>query len=57
MQLKVHAEVVDPLTGSRHTTNDFYFAFDTNQPDLPHVVPKTYSESMLFLDGMRHLRD
>ena len=43
MQVKVHAEVLDVLTGSRDTTNDFYFTFDSAQPDLPHVVPRTYA--------------
>lgn len=57
LQVKVHAEVLDVLTGSRDTTNDFYFAFDSGQPDLPHIVPRTYAESMLYLDGMRHLKD
>lgn len=43
IQVKVHAEVLDILTGSRATTNDFYFAFDSGQPDLPRVVPRTYA--------------
>ena len=43
MQVKVHAEVLDILSGSRDTTNDFYFIFDSCQPDLPCVVPRTYA--------------
>ncbi|KAK7483194.1 hypothetical protein BaRGS_00025598 [Batillaria attramentaria] len=57
LQVKVHAEVLDFLTGERDTTNDFYFAFDSTVPDLPSVLPRTYAESMLYLDGMRHLKD
>ncbi|KAL8588437.1 hypothetical protein ACOMHN_024539 [Nucella lapillus] len=57
MQVKVHAEVLDIMTKSRETTNEFYFVFDSNQPDLPRVVPRTYAESMLYVDGMRHMRD
>ncbi|BFZ00620.1 hypothetical protein BsWGS_03658 [Bradybaena similaris] len=53
-QVHVHAEVVDPITGSRETTNDFQFTFDTGLPNLPRVVPKTYAESMLYLVGKRH---
>lgn len=43
MQVKVHAEVLDILTGSRDTTNNFYFVFDSMQPDLPRVIPRTYA--------------
>ncbi|ESO86416.1 hypothetical protein LOTGIDRAFT_195153 [Lottia gigantea] len=54
MQVKVHAEVVVPESGSRETTNDFHFTFDSKCDDLPQVIPKTYAESMLYLDGKRH---
>ncbi|XP_071168877.1 acyl-coenzyme A thioesterase 9, mitochondrial-like isoform X2 [Mytilus edulis] len=54
LQLKVHAEVVNPTDYTRATTNDFHFTFDTKQEDLPSVIPKTYAEFMLFLDGKRH---
>ncbi|CAL1538807.1 unnamed protein product [Lymnaea stagnalis] len=54
IQVHVHAEVVDPEKGTRETTNDFHFTFDTGVPNLPRVMPKTYAESMLFLVGKRH---
>ncbi|XP_076453979.1 acyl-coenzyme A thioesterase 10, mitochondrial-like [Babylonia areolata] len=57
MLVNVHAEVLDILTRSRDTTNHFYFVFDSKQPDMPRVVPHTYAESMLYLDGMRHMKD
>lgn len=54
VQVKVHAEVVNPIDETRETTNDFYFTFNTRQNDVPTVMPKTYAESMLYLDGKRH---
>ncbi|XP_012943834.1 acyl-coenzyme A thioesterase 9, mitochondrial, partial [Aplysia californica] len=55
LQVHVHAEVVNPDTDVRQTTNDFHFTFDTGLPDLPQVLPKTYAESMLYLVGKRHM--
>ncbi|KAK3086446.1 hypothetical protein FSP39_018538 [Pinctada imbricata] len=55
LQVKVHAEVVHPTQGVHFTTNDFHFTFDTKLVNLPSVMPKTYAESMLYLDGKRHL--
>ncbi|KAL5004407.1 hypothetical protein ScPMuIL_017863 [Solemya velum] len=54
MQVFVHAEVVNPKDGSHKTTNDFHFTFDTELADLKNVIPKTYAESMLYLEGKRH---
>ncbi|CAF4831877.1 unnamed protein product, partial [Rotaria socialis] len=44
-------------TAERHTTNIFYFIFKTkdNKKPLQNVVPKTYAEAMMYLDGKRHL--
>ncbi|GFO48808.1 acyl-CoA thioesterase 9, mitochondrial [Plakobranchus ocellatus] len=53
-QVHVHAEVLNPVKGTRETTNDFHFTFDTGVPDLPRVVPQTYAESMMYLIGKRH---
>ncbi|CAK8698469.1 acyl-coenzyme A thioesterase 9, mitochondrial-like isoform X2 [Clavelina lepadiformis] len=52
---RVHAEVMDPRTGESRTSNVFHlmFACDGN---IPNVMPKTYGESMLYLDGRRRLR-
>ena len=43
MQVKVHAEVVNPKDETRETTNDFYFTFNTRNKDVPSVIPKTYA--------------
>lgn len=57
MVVKVHAQVQDVKMQSRMTTNHFHFTFDSTKPNLERVVPRTYAESMMFLDGMRHLKD
>lgn len=55
LQVRVNASVVDPLTNSWDTTNVFHFTFTTdgNVP-IRQIVPKSYSEAMLYLDGKRH---
>ncbi|XP_053403174.1 acyl-coenzyme A thioesterase 9, mitochondrial-like [Mercenaria mercenaria] len=54
LMMKVHAEVVNPKDESRETTNDFYFVFNTRDVKVRRVIPKSYAESMLYLDGKRH---
>ncbi|XP_018616839.1 acyl-coenzyme A thioesterase 9, mitochondrial isoform X2 [Scleropages formosus] len=53
IQVRVHTEVLDPLTRQHNTTNVFHFTF-TSPEEVPAIVPKTYGESMLYLDGKRH---
>uniref|UniRef100_A0A4W3IJS8 HotDog ACOT-type domain-containing protein n=2 Tax=Callorhinchus milii TaxID=7868 RepID=A0A4W3IJS8_CALMI len=55
IQIRVHSEVVDPLTLERKTTNVFHFTFSSDK-EAPKVFPKTYGESMLYLDGKRHYK-
>ncbi|XP_024148472.1 acyl-coenzyme A thioesterase 9, mitochondrial isoform X2 [Oryzias melastigma] len=54
IQVRVHSEVFDPLTRQHSTTNIFHYTF-ASDADVPNIVPKTYGESMLYLDGKRHL--
>ncbi|XP_013061260.1 acyl-coenzyme A thioesterase 9, mitochondrial-like [Biomphalaria glabrata] len=54
LQIHVHAEVDNLERGINENTNDFHFTFDMGVPNLPRVIPKTYSESMLYLVGKRH---
>ncbi|KJA15154.1 hypothetical protein HYPSUDRAFT_149535 [Hypholoma sublateritium FD-334 SS-4] len=55
----VKANVVDVTTGLEQTTNDFRFTWcqehGSSSPNLRHVVPKTYKEAMLWLEGKRAL--
>ncbi|XP_028289830.1 acyl-coenzyme A thioesterase 9, mitochondrial isoform X2 [Gouania willdenowi] len=53
IQVRVHSEVFDPITQQHNTTNVFHFTFSSDR-EVPHITPKTYGESMLFLDGKRH---
>ncbi|XP_056440423.1 acyl-CoA thioesterase 9, tandem duplicate 1 isoform X1 [Gadus chalcogrammus] len=53
IQVRVHTEVLDPLTGQHNTTNVFHFTFVSDN-DVPMIVPQSYGESMLYLDGKRH---
>lgn len=56
IQVKVHAQSVDRQTNKKETTNDFYFKFSVNpNSNMPQVIPKTYAESMMYLDGKRHM--
>ncbi|XP_072034992.1 acyl-coenzyme A thioesterase 9, mitochondrial-like isoform X2 [Amphiura filiformis] len=56
MQIRVHAQVVDHKTNKADTTNIFHFTLSCSG-DVPPVVPKTYGESMLYLDGRRHFKE
>uniref|UniRef100_A0A8D0F9K2 Acyl-CoA thioesterase 9 n=1 Tax=Strix occidentalis caurina TaxID=311401 RepID=A0A8D0F9K2_STROC len=53
IQVRVHSEVYDADTREHQTTNIFHFTF-ISENEIPQVVPKTYGESMLYLDGKRH---
>ena len=56
IQVRVHAQAVDPVTSLKETTNDFYFKFSVPlSVNLPQVIPKTYAESMRYIDGQRHI--
>ncbi|XP_067896324.1 acyl-CoA thioesterase 9, tandem duplicate 1 isoform X2 [Heterodontus francisci] len=55
IQVRVHSEVVDPLTKQHSTTNIFHFTFGSEK-EVMQVIPKTYGESMLYLDGKRHFK-
>ncbi|KAI9149849.1 hypothetical protein H9P43_010028 [Blastocladiella emersonii ATCC 22665] len=58
-QVMVTADVVDHATGARDTTNVFHFTFgldeSTTKSPLPQVLPRTYEDSMNYLDGKRRL--
>ena len=53
LQTRVHAEVLDPKTGHVDITNIFHFHF-TCENDFSQVMPMTYAEYILYLDGRRH---
>ena len=41
IQVRVHTEVLDPLTGQHNTTNVFHFTFLSDN-NVPMIVPKSY---------------
>ncbi|KAJ3087020.1 Acyl-coenzyme A thioesterase 9, mitochondrial [Quaeritorhiza haematococci] len=43
-QVKVQADVVDPVKNTRETTNTFHFTFTTDQKEVPIVMPRSYDE-------------
>lgn len=55
VQIRVSAEVLDPLTGKMAISNVFHFTLlVTDQP--PTVIPKTYHEAMMYITGRRHFK-
>lgn len=55
-QVMVKADVLDVEKGTRETTNTFWFTFSDPRKDhnnTPKVLPRTYAESMLYLEGKR----
>ncbi|KAF9398804.1 hypothetical protein BGZ94_005893 [Podila epigama] len=54
-QVMVKADVLDVQKGTRETTNTFWFTFTDPQKGnrTPKIMPKTYAESMLYLEGKR----
>ncbi|KAJ7938183.1 HotDog domain-containing protein [Mycena leptocephala] len=59
VHVAVTANVVDVQTGKENTTNEFRFTWcrDDSASSVPRrkVVPKTYKEAMLWLEGKRAL--
>ncbi|XP_046392966.1 acyl-coenzyme A thioesterase 9, mitochondrial-like [Ischnura elegans] len=55
MQISVYAEVFDPRSGTNVTTNDFHYTFSIPE-ELPAIIPKSYQECMMYLDGRRRFQ-
>ncbi|XP_004410088.1 PREDICTED: acyl-coenzyme A thioesterase 9, mitochondrial isoform X1 [Odobenus rosmarus divergens] len=53
IQVRVHSEVASLESKEHMTTNVFHFTF-MSEKEVPLVFPRTYGESMLYLDGKRH---
>lgn len=55
IQVRVSAEVLDPKTGKLQVTNVFHYTFELREGQIPPmIIPKTYHESMMFLNSRRH---
>lgn len=53
VQISVYAETFDGISGDVNTTNEFHFTYVIPE-NVPHVMPKTYHEAIMYLDGKRH---
>ncbi|GJJ77586.1 acyl-coenzyme A thioesterase 9 [Entomortierella parvispora] len=55
-EVMVKADVLDIQAGTRETTNTFWFTFMDPKEGYgatPKIMPRTYAESMLYLEGKR----
>lgn len=56
MQIIVYVETLDPINGVSDTTNTFHFTYQVPSI-LKEVMPLTYHEAMMYIDGRRHFQD
>ncbi|CAG9823418.1 unnamed protein product [Phaedon cochleariae] len=56
MQIAVFVETFNPITGKNDTTNTFQFTFVVPEV-VNEIVPNTYHEAMMYIDGRRHFQD
>ena len=56
LQVRVSAEVLDPSSGDLSLTNVFQYTFavPSEGEEPPSIIPKSYHEAMLYLEGRRH---
>lgn len=52
MQLAIFVQILDIVTKEVKTANSLYFTYEVRKPVMP-VMPKTYHESILWLQGVR----
>ncbi|KAF9116465.1 hypothetical protein BGX27_002497 [Mortierella sp. AM989] len=52
-QVMVQADVMDLHKKTRETTNTFWFTFGDPVKSTPRIMPRTYAESMLYIEGQR----
>ncbi|KAG0021252.1 hypothetical protein BGZ80_002782 [Entomortierella chlamydospora] len=52
-QVMVQADILDLHKRTRETTNTFWFTFSDPVNATPRIMPKTYAESMLYIEGRR----
>lgn len=52
-QVMVKANVLDVEKRTKETANTFWFTFTNPAKGTPRVIPRTYAESMLYIEGQR----
>ncbi|KAL3255912.1 hypothetical protein MRX96_046647 [Rhipicephalus microplus] len=56
VQVNVNATVIKPVKGTKEITNVFHFTFSLDgENPAPRVIPRSYPESMLYIEGKRYL--
>lgn len=50
-QVSVSAEVTDVETGTTDLTNTFHFSLSAQDKPVREILPRTYAESMLYIEG------
>lgn len=47
--------MIDPITGERETTNVFHFTFAAAKMNakVPKIIPLTYEEMIMYVEGRR----
>ena len=54
IQVRVSAEVFNPLTSELRVTNVFHYTFELRNSKPRIILPKTYHEAMMYLNSRRH---
>jgi len=54
IQTRVSAEILNPETGDMKLTNVFRYTFQLKNKLPRQIIPKTYHEAMMYLEGRRH---
>lgn len=54
IQVRVSAEVFNPLTSELRVTNVFHYTFELRNSKPRMILPKTYHEAMMYLNSRRH---
>lgn len=53
IQVVTYVETYNPVSGKNDTTNTFHFTFQVPEV-VNEVVPNSYDEAMMYIDGKRH---
>lgn len=56
IQVTTYVETYNPVTGKNDTTNTFHFTFQVPEV-VNEVVPNSYDEAMMYIDGKRHFEE
>jgi len=57
IQTRVSAEILNPETGAMSVTNVFQYTFEFKDTVPRQIIPKTYHEAMMYLEGRRHYQN